>query len=84
MVDKLPKTMKTILAPKGSITGDELGAFMGGFINMAAYTVTRANRNVGITAMSAFASLTSVMISTMFNNIVTCILTVSDRFSIFF
>lgn len=76
--------MKTILAPKGSITGDEFGVFMGGFINMAAYIVTRANRKVGITAMSALASLTSLMISTMFNNIVTYILTVSKRFSTFF
>ncbi|KAL0711198.1 hypothetical protein Bca4012_018176 [Brassica carinata] len=78
LVDRLPNTMKTILAPKGSITGDEFGVFMGGFINMAAYIVTRANRKVGITAMSALASLTSLMISTMFNNIVTYILTVRD------
>ncbi|WZZ40460.1 hypothetical protein YC2023_036719 [Brassica napus] len=76
LVDRLPNTMKTILAPKGSFTGDEFGAFMGGFVNIAAYTVTLANKTMGITAMSALASLLTLMISTMFNNIVTYILTV--------
>ncbi|CAF2130831.1 unnamed protein product, partial [Brassica napus] len=44
--DSLPICMRPCLAPKGSITGDELGTFMGSLVTTTAYNVTYSNSDL--------------------------------------
>ncbi|CAE6181495.1 unnamed protein product [Arabidopsis arenosa] len=68
--ETLPLWMRPLVAPKGHISGDELGVFMGALVSITAFVVTCTNENVKFIALSAFASLCGLIISTIFNNIV--------------
>ncbi|XP_056862931.1 uncharacterized protein LOC130510542 [Raphanus sativus] len=70
--DSIPKCMQTCLAPKGSITGDELGTFMGSLVTTTAYNVTYSNSDLkAFLFWNSLANLIGSMFGQICNNIVT-------------
>ncbi|VVA93496.1 unnamed protein product [Arabis nemorensis] len=72
-LDWLPLCMISMVAPKGQITGEELGVFMGALVTITAYIVSYSNEFIKVTALGAFAALLGIFIGKIFNNIVTFI-----------
>lgn len=70
--DSIPKCMQTCLAPKGSITGDELGTFIGSLVTTTAYNVTYSNSDLkAFLFWNSLANLIGSMFGQICNNIVT-------------
>ncbi|WZY85426.1 hypothetical protein YC2023_031810 [Brassica napus] len=70
--DSLPICMRPCLAPKGSITGDELGTFMGSLVTTTAYNVTYSNSDLkAYLFWNSLANLIGSMFGQICNNVVT-------------
>lgn len=69
--------MTTAVAPKGYISGDELGVLTANLISTTALMVTFANKETKIMFPLGFMTLCGTVVGSVFNNIVTKISMVS-------
>ncbi|CAN6879307.1 unnamed protein product [Brassica oleracea] len=67
----LPTWMTTAVAPKGYISGDELGVLTANLISTTALMVTFANKETKIMFPLGFMTLCGTVVGSVFNNIVT-------------
>ncbi|VVA99599.1 unnamed protein product [Arabis nemorensis] len=65
--------IRSILAPKGDITGDELGTFMGALVAVTSFVVSYSNKDGRKMFLSACVSLLGVLCGKVFNNLLTYI-----------